>query len=91
VAVTRGVAEVELVQDGSLPTDGSLLVGAPDATAHVNVVEARSPRDGRLLWQRDLRSVVVPSGLGSVAGVAPSTGVGRIVAFRADWSAEVLG
>ncbi len=75
-----------------LTTDGSvLLVGVPDATAHVNAVEARSMRDGRLLWRRDLRDVVLPSGKGNLAGLWVSPPLRRLVASRADGSAAVLG
>ena len=73
-------------------TDGSvLLVGVPDATAHVNAVEARSLRDGRLLWTTDLRALVLPSGKGNLAQVWASPALRRLVASRADGSAAVLG
>jgi hypothetical protein len=75
-----------------LTTDGSvLLVGVADATAHVNVVEARSLRDGRLLWTTDLRALVLPSGKGNLAQVWASPALRRLVASRADGSAAVLG
>ena len=75
-----------------LTTDGSvLLVGLSDTTAHVNAVEARSMRDGRLLWTADLRTLVLPSGKGNLAQVWASPALRRLVASRADGSAAVLG
>ncbi len=75
-----------------LGTDGSaLLVTVPDSSAHSNAVAARSPADGRTLWTDDLRAAVLPSGQGNVASLWVCAALRRVVAYRLDGPAVVLG
>ena len=70
-------------------TDGSVLLVRPwDAP---NGVEARSMRDGRVLWRQDVSAAVMPSGLGNVRGIGTLPALQRLAAVRLDQSIVVLG
>jgi len=74
---------------GLVATDGQVLVVRSHDSA--NRVEARSMRDGRVLWSQDVSAAALPSGERNVAGIGTLQVLGRIAAVRQDQSVVVLG